>query len=464
MLSVIVIITFVLAAVLSVGLAIYQKYASSKTANSNPQFWEFQKIYFIAFYPALFADWLNAPYVYKLFSHYGFLEDQITIIYVCGLVSALFFGTSSGYLIHIFNEQRVALAASAVYALACFLKLSSDYSTLIISRILSGAATTLLFSSHETWYARSHLEVLDFPKDWIEITSTKAAFASSFMAAMAGILAYCMTELYGLGPVAPSLMAVPFLCIGASLMRSKWNSIGPQALDTEGLIERPVTSTNANAKKPRFVKTCCEGLQNIFRNPDLLIVGCVQSLFESVLSIFVFLWTPVLDHHNPPLGIVFASFMFSTLCGGIAYKIWTTALRIPANSLLVGATGVASIAILGCVMSTSPTNEFPVVSYLCFLIFEFAAGAYFPSMADMKRQVKPDLQNFAVTAWFRVPLNLFACFGLLMLHNSLNAHGTRKLFTLCFFMTLSAMALSLLLFRMRKSRSEKVTDGTAEET
>lgn len=88
---------------------------------------QFQKIYFIAFYPALFADWLNAPYVYKLFSHYGFLEDQITIIYVCGMVSALFVGTSSGYLIHTFNEQRVALVASAVYALACFLKLSSDY-------------------------------------------------------------------------------------------------------------------------------------------------------------------------------------------------------------------------------------------------------------------------------------------------------------------------------------------------
>lgn len=463
MLSIVVTVTFILAAVLSVALAFYQRYASSQTANTNPQFLEFQRVYFIVFYPALFADWLNAPYVYKLFSHYGFLEDQIAIIYVCGLVSALFFGTAAGYLIHTFNERKVALVASGAYALACFLKLSSNYSTLIISRILSGAATTLLFSSHEAWYARSHLEVHDFPKEWIELTSTKAAFASSFMAALAGILAYCMTELYGFGPVAPSLTAVPFLAACALLMRSKWNSYGHQSLDTQGLIEHPNPPASKPAgSSPRFTKMCCEGLQNIFRNPDLLIVGCVQSLFESVLSIFVFLWTPVLDHHNPPLGIVFASFMFATLCGGIAYKIWTSVLKAPVALLLTAATGVASVAILGCVLSTSPTNEFPIVSYLCFLIFEFSAGAYFPSMSEMKRLVKPELQNSAVTAWFRVPLNLFACFGLIMLHNSLNAHGTRKLFATCFFMVVIAMVLSLPLIKSSKKRSEKVTSVNVE--
>lgn len=40
MLTIIVVITFVLAAVLSVGLAFYQRYVSSQTANTNPQFWE----------------------------------------------------------------------------------------------------------------------------------------------------------------------------------------------------------------------------------------------------------------------------------------------------------------------------------------------------------------------------------------------------------------------------------------
>lgn len=84
-------------------------------------------------------------------------------------------------------------------------------------------------------------------------------------------------------------------------------------------------------------------------------------------------------------------------------------MRIPANALLVGATGVASIAILGCVMSTSPTNEFPVISYLCFLMFEFAAGAYFPSMAEMKRQVSGALDwGTADMIPFLEPISIFS--------------------------------------------------------
>nr|XP_039252172.1 molybdate-anion transporter-like [Styela clava] len=454
MLNIVIIVTFILAAVLSIGLGALHRYVSPQTPNTNPQFLEFQSLYFLAFFPALFADWLNAPYLYKLYSHYGFLEEQIAIIYVCGLGSALVFGTTAAYLVERYGFKKISLGAAVTYSLSCFLKLSSDYSTLVISRILSGASTTLLFSAHEGWYAKSHINVHDFPKEWIEITSMKSAFASSLMAAIAGVFAYFMTEWYGFGPVAPSLLAVPFLGISAFITFSKWKTPDRSSQSTEGLIE-PSLPVKPSGKNTKFVKACCEGLQNIVRNPDLLVLGCVQSLFESVLCLFVFLWTPVLDHHHPPLGIVFATFMCATLCGGVAHKIMVTAVKLSSAVTLTGAMSVACIATLGCVLSTSPTNEFPIISYICFLLFELSVGVYFPSMSELKRLVKPELQNFAVTAWFRVPLNLFACFGLIMLHHSTNASGTRKLFLACFFMVAIAAVFSLRLLRTSKSKNMK---------
>lgn len=455
MLNIIAVITFVTTVLLASALIAAHRYFKPGSTNTNPQFLEFQRSYFLAFYPALFADWLNAPYLYKLFADYGFLEEQIAIIYVCGLVSALVFGTPAHYFVQRYGPRKISFIAASVYSLSCFLKLSSDYSTLVISRILSGASTTLLFAAHEGWYSKSHLERHDFPKEWLELTSEKAAFASSFMAGTAGITAYMMTEWYGLGPVAPSILAVPFLGLSAYMTFTTWKMTKEPSQENGGLMQNAMDQPTL--KQARFSKVCCEGLQNIVQNPDLLLVGSVQSLFESVLCLFVFLWTPVLDHHNPPLGIVFASFMSATLCGGFIYKLLIGAGKVPPAVVLTGALIVACIAILGCVFSTAPTKEFPVVSYISFLLFETAAGAYFPAMSKIKRLVKPELQNFAVTAWFRVPLNLFACFGLIMLHHSTNATGTRHLFTVCFFSVGIGVVFSLLLLRLLKMKDPEQT-------
>ena len=49
-----------------------------------------------------------------------------------------------------------------------------------------------------------------------------------------------------------------------------------------------------------------------FQDEKILLLGCVQSLLESCMYIFVFLWTPVLDTGATPLGMVFSCFMVST--------------------------------------------------------------------------------------------------------------------------------------------------------
>lgn len=60
-------------------------------ACSNPSF-QFQQDFYQVYFLALATDWLQAPYLYKLYQHYHFLEGQIAILYICGLASTVLFG------------------------------------------------------------------------------------------------------------------------------------------------------------------------------------------------------------------------------------------------------------------------------------------------------------------------------------------------------------------------------------
>ena len=77
--------------------------------------------------------------------------------------------------------------------------------------------------------------------------------------------------------------------------------------------------------------------------------------------------------------------------------------------------------------STSPGQESPVESFIAFLLIELACGLYFPSMSFLRRKVIPETEQAGVLNWFRVPLHLLACLGLLVLHDSDRKTGTRNM-------------------------------------
>jgi len=69
---------------------------ASPDSVSNRDFLGFQRTYFLPFFLALFSDWLQGPYVYKLYAHYGFPQNEIAILYVVGFAASCTFGTATG--------------------------------------------------------------------------------------------------------------------------------------------------------------------------------------------------------------------------------------------------------------------------------------------------------------------------------------------------------------------------------
>ena len=50
-----------------------------KKSVSNTNFVSFQRSFFLVYFMALIGDWLQGPYVYKLYSYYGYPESQVSM-------------------------------------------------------------------------------------------------------------------------------------------------------------------------------------------------------------------------------------------------------------------------------------------------------------------------------------------------------------------------------------------------
>ena len=75
--------------------------------NTNCLLSSFQKSFFLVYFLALLGDWLQGPYVYKLYAFYGFKESQIAVLYVAGFASSVIFGTCTGPLADIWGRRKM---------------------------------------------------------------------------------------------------------------------------------------------------------------------------------------------------------------------------------------------------------------------------------------------------------------------------------------------------------------------
>ena len=292
------------------------------------------------------------------------------------------------------------------------MKLSRNYGVLIGARLLSGFATSLLFSAFEAWYVHEHIETHDFPKEWIQLTTKKSTLLNGLLAILAGLIATLVAEWANFGPIAPFMCAIPCLLAASVYIALFWDEN---------------YSTQAKSSIQKSFKAA---LREIFTEPKIFVIGAIQSLFESVMYIFVFIWTPILKPTNPPLGVVFSCFMICIMLGSGLNQLLTHK-QMPATNQLGFAIAVALLANLTCVMATHPSDPHHLLAFFAFLAFETAVGVYYPTMNFLCSRIIPEAHRRSIVNCFRLPLNLIACAVLMMLHNHTFQHGNRLIFVTC---------------------------------
>lgn len=398
---------------LAAGVLIHfrcKKVHSEEVSIANPNFNLFQLTYFRVYFLALMAEWLQGPYLYKLYSHYGFIDTQIAIIYVCGFASSVIFGTSSGYLANFIGRKKACILFTILYSICCLTKLSRDYGILIAGRILGGISTSLLFTAFDAWYVYEHTQSNDFPPEWVSATFSKATVFNSVISIVAGVLANMVADWMNFGPVAPFVVAIPFLICAGILIQLTWDE-------------------NYGGKSGKLFQPCMDCLRHIIQNKKILLLGVVNSLFESAMYIFVFLWTPVLDrsHLHPPLGIIFSSFMLCVLVGGYFFSFAINQKISPIKMVILSVT-IASLANIAAAVASA---NHPRTSFLMYILLELSCGVYFPAMGWLRQRILPEAHHSGIINWFRVPLNTIAAIVLLALHDTHSSHGITAIFAMC---------------------------------
>ena len=369
------------------------------------------------------------PYLYRLYHTYGFVETQVAVIYVCGIISSAIFFPVKDIITSRLGRRKTAVIFCGVYMLSCLLILIPQYGVLILGRCIAGLSNSILFSTLESWCAHEHLENFDFPKEWLPITFSHVAFGSSVVAVLAGFLADVTARWLSFGPQAPFVLAVPVFIGSIVCLSMFWNENFSEKREiSQGIVK----------------KSCNEGLKTILQNFDLFLVGTIQSLFESVVFVFVFIWTPALDvFHDISLGVAFASFMVCFLLGGIVcdYLIAKVGYTMTRLLVLISASASVIFVIAAYIAQYKYGLLYRFKMLLCLQVFEFMCGFYFPIMRVLREKVLPEEHRLSITNWFRVPLTVLSSLTLLIFHDT--SGGIPEIFLFCAAMMALAFACSL---------------------
>ena len=114
---------FIVCVLVAIGLQLYAQTQQSKKDASGPlnnsghsaRFNAFQRNYIIVYLLAMFADWLQGPYVYELYVSYGFDQAAIAELFVCGFGSSMIVGTFVGGMADKLGRKNMCILYSITY-------------------------------------------------------------------------------------------------------------------------------------------------------------------------------------------------------------------------------------------------------------------------------------------------------------------------------------------------------------
>ena len=74
---------------------------------------------------ATLSDWLQGPYVYALYSDYGFEQHEIAQLFVAGFGSSMVFGSFIGGMADWGGRRKFVMLFALIYAASCITKRTS---------------------------------------------------------------------------------------------------------------------------------------------------------------------------------------------------------------------------------------------------------------------------------------------------------------------------------------------------
>ena len=372
-----------------------EKASASKVEDGSAQTLPYR--YLVVYLFVVASDWLQGPYVYALYSEYGYERDLISYLFVSGYASSMILGTIVGSFADRFGRKLLSLAYCLLYSFSCLTKHSSGYYWLLFGRILGGAATSLLKSVFESWLVCEHNKRKANSSGLSHILAL-AALTNSVAAILCGLL----------GDKVSSLVPKDRIWYLENWFKGSYTLVFDCAIIAcfvAALLITALWDENYGAIDKKARHSFVAGAKLVCTNQLIFLIGLAQACFEGAMYCFVFMWTPALlagakMGEKPPFGVIFSSFMVCCMVGSQLFELLLV-LKIRITNVLSLVFAVSALALS---ISLIFGNEF---QYFGFLAFEVCVGLYYPAMGTLKGETIPDSHRATVYNIFRMPLNAF---------------------------------------------------------
>jgi MFS family permease len=179
--------------------------AEGQGVTDGAAFKQFQRTYVFVYCWMVAGDWLQGPYVYALYEHYGYGIADIGVLFIAGFGSSMLFGTFVGSACDKAGRKNGCLGYALIYSASCVTKHSPNYWVLMFGRLLGGIATSLLFSAFESWMVTEHKRQ-NFSDEALGQTFSRATLLNGVVAVSSGFIGQWARDIAG--PVAPFDTAV----------------------------------------------------------------------------------------------------------------------------------------------------------------------------------------------------------------------------------------------------------------
>eukprot|EP00922_Rhytidocystis_sp_ex-Travisia-forbesii_P054450 GHVS01080709.1.p1 GENE.GHVS01080709.1~~GHVS01080709.1.p1 ORF type:complete len:515 (+),score=47.96 GHVS01080709.1:99-1643(+) len=424
-------------------------------------FKSFQNKFLIVYLLAMFADWLQGPYVYALYAEYGFSIADIGTLFVAGFGCSGIMGCFIGSLADVMGRKLTCFLFCVIYGLSCVTKHFNDYWILMFGRLLGGCATSILFSVFDAWMVHEH-HAKRFDANWLGQTFTRATFGNGLVAIVAGLAASFAAESFGkVAPFDASLLTLA--CCALVIMVTWGENYGTasapnrtraiSAEEEEETEEFSISGPSDSATVPAaqgqvsIVGAISDSVGVMYNDSTVLWCGLVQSLFEGSMYTFVFVWTPALPSEINH-GMIFASFMVAVMIGSAVFsELRRRRLSLPC--ILTGMCLVSALALFAAGLYTDPNYRIAA-----FVIFEIMCGVYFPAYYSLRADIVPDKGRATILNLYRVPMNAIV----VVMCIKIDVWSLQFVFTICFAMVTAAAMLAYAI-ELRLAAKDKGAGG-----